>query len=379
MSNLNSQELLQLYREGHNEAATTLFNKYARRLIALARKRISPKLNRRIDADDVVQSAYRSFFAHAKDDEYQLTTAGDLWRLLASITLHKLHGQVDKHTAAKRSVNHEEAADATTGSARSPEPTPEEAAALIEDLQIALKALTPDERCVLTGTLQGQGETQLASTVKKSNRTVRRLLASARQKIEHQLLSTYAVEGRTASSPEEHAAPLQYSDYVLEKLLGSGGMGKVYRARTKRTGNMVAIKALHKVRQTDRRSVTRFVQESHLLTKLTHPGIVRVEGLGRFPGGGYFMVMEYIDGVDLQSQLESELFSLQDALEMVDRVAHAINYAHDNGIVHCDLKPGNILRRSNGDVLVTDFGFACLLSEFDGMASNSVGGTAGYI
>ncbi len=379
MSTLNSRELLDLYQNGHDQAATVLFDKYAKRLIALARSRIGPKLKRRIDADDVVQSAYRSFFAHARDDDYQLKRAGDLWRLLASITLHKLYGQVEKHTAAKRSVDHEDATDLPDESVRTPEPTPAEVIALCEDMQLVIRGLSPNERLVLIARLQGQDVAQIASNTKKSERTVRRLLAIARKKIEQRLLTSDVIDRNLKTNTGETSAPLRYSDYVLEKLLGSGGMGKVYRARMNCGGRVVAIKALHKARQSDKRAVARFVQEAQLLATLRHPSIVRVEGLGRFPSGGYFMAMDFIDGVDLQSQLESQLFSLSEALEIVDTVAAAIGHAHEKGIVHCDLKPGNILRRANGDVIVTDFGFAFLLSVQSNLASNSVGGTVGYV
>ena len=156
-------------------------------------------------------------------------------------------------------------------------------------------------------------------------------------------------------------------------------MGKVFRSRVKRTGKTIAIKALHKARQSDNRAVSRFVQEAQVLAKLRHPNIVGVEGLGRFPGGGYFMAMEFVDGVDLQTRLESEVLSVREALSIVDDVASAIGHAHENGIIHCDLKPANVLQRTDGTVLVTDFGFAFLLRSHAPTLSNSVGGTAGYM
>ncbi|MCH9654821.1 MAG: hypothetical protein K0U89_13250 [Planctomycetes bacterium] len=130
---MNSQELLQMYQNGQSEAAAAIFDRYVARLIALARSRIGPKLLRRVDAEDIVQSAYRSFFVHAKRDEYQLNKAGDLWRLLASITLHKLYGQFEKHTAAKRSIDYEEPTDMATATATAPEPSAEEVVAIVEE------------------------------------------------------------------------------------------------------------------------------------------------------------------------------------------------------------------------------------------------------
>src|SRR5262249_52345354 len=134
VSALNSQELLQLYQDGQSEAATAIFDRYVARLIALARNRIGPKLKRRVDAEDIVQSAFRSFFVHAKGDDYQLVQSGDLWRLLASITLNKLHHRIEKQTAAKRSIHREAPTNIPIVNAKTPEPSAAEVIALYEEL-----------------------------------------------------------------------------------------------------------------------------------------------------------------------------------------------------------------------------------------------------
>ena len=120
-----------------DRAATEIFDRYVARLRAMVRDRIAKKLRRRLDADDVVQSTYRSFFTHAEQGDYALTKSGDLWRLLASIALHKLYGQVERHTAARRSVNREAAPDESFSQrASEPEPTPVEVVAIIEQLHL---------------------------------------------------------------------------------------------------------------------------------------------------------------------------------------------------------------------------------------------------
>jgi len=108
MLNHSSQELLQRYRDGEDDAAAEMFSRYVKRLISLVRKRVSGKLQRRIDPEDVIQSAYRSFFVSARDDRYVLSRAGDLWRLLAAIALNKLHRQVERHTAQRRNISSEQ-------------------------------------------------------------------------------------------------------------------------------------------------------------------------------------------------------------------------------------------------------------------------------
>ena len=106
--------LLVRWREGDQQAAKELVERFTGRLLALVRSQVSEKLARRFDPEDVLQSAYRSFFAAAGHDGFVLQRSGDLWPLLAAITLHKLHDQVKRHSADKRSV----AAESTFGGGR---------------------------------------------------------------------------------------------------------------------------------------------------------------------------------------------------------------------------------------------------------------------
>src|SRR5712671_3363960 len=97
--------LLEQFRGGDDIAAEALFNRYFQRLTLLARSRLSPRLARRTDPEDVVLSVYRSFFIDARAGRFTLTRGGDLWRLLASITKHKLLRQNRYHGAERRSVD----------------------------------------------------------------------------------------------------------------------------------------------------------------------------------------------------------------------------------------------------------------------------------
>jgi RNA polymerase sigma factor (sigma-70 family) len=375
---LNSQQLLQLYEAGESEAATAIFDRYVTRLIALARTKIGQKLKRRVDAEDVVQSAYRSFFVRAKDGEYELAKSGDLWRLLASITLNKLYGQIERHTAAKRNVDREEAADFSVAQVNTCEPSPAQAVAMVEELQLVLNGLSPDEGLILTSTLQGQSIEEISRALGKSERTARRLLAEVKRKLEQRLLAEKPVSQATQRNVIRPHAPLRYSDYVLEQMLSSGGMGKVFRAREKHSGKQVAIKALHKARQSDDRAVAQFAQEAQILARLRHPNIVGIQGLGQFPSGGYFMVMDFVDGEDLQAHLRHGALTPTEVIRIAKDVATAVQYAHEQGVVHCDLKPGNVLLDKNGHVYVTDFGFAYLITG-SSMSGHGLGGTAGYL
>lgn len=183
-----SHDLLTLYRAGDCDAAAEIFDRYVRRLVELARQRISTRLARRIDPEDVVQSAYRSFFIHARDGEFALQRAGDLWRLLAAITLNKLHGQVERHTAARRAINKEE----LTGidpETQTREPTPDEVAGINEQLQLMMSGLNQPARQSLEMRLQGKTIEEIAVAINRSQRTVRRLLQSIQSCCEAQLES----------------------------------------------------------------------------------------------------------------------------------------------------------------------------------------------
>lgn len=383
MPDVNSQELLDQFLAGKGEAAAALFDRYFERLLALARTRIGSKLRRRIDPEDVVQSAYRSFFVHAQDREYRLDRSGDLWRLLACMTLNKLYGQIERQTATKRSVHREVDEEVVLAELASREPTVADVVAVAEQLNLILLDLSSDERFALTATLAGQQPDEIARAIGKSPRTVRRLVAQARSEFERRLLDRRPSLKDRRSSPRsmssEPIATLQFADYRLEKLIGAGGMGKVYRATDKRAGKTVAIKSLHKARQHDDREVDRFVQESRILSELRHPNLVRVAGLGQFPAGGYFLVMDYVEGGDLQVRLKLGPLPLAEAVSILRQVGLAVQHAHEKGIIHCDLKPANVLIGNDGRVLVTDFGFAHILSDTSAAHPDATGGTLGFM
>ena len=184
-----SGDLMARWREGDQAAAEELFRRYAERLCALARTRLSAPLARHVDPEDVVQSAYRSFFDGARAGLYALRRDGDLWRLLAAITLNKLRRQVERHTAGKRAVGRDCPAG-IGGDPFGPEgeppargPTPAEAAALADTLELALRGLGPLERRMVELRLQGHGLDEIADEVQRSERTVRRLLEVVKERL----------------------------------------------------------------------------------------------------------------------------------------------------------------------------------------------------
>jgi len=175
-----------------------MFHRYAQRLIGLARSRLSDKLAHRLDPEDVVQSAYRSFFAGARVGQYDLQRGGDLWRLLVGITLHKLRDQVKRHSADKRAV----AAESTFGGEDSLHgidsamfargPSPAEAVALVDELEQVMRRLEPLQRRILEMRLQGFSLEEIATDTQRCPRTIRRTLA----RIQHELQQGIDAEER---------------------------------------------------------------------------------------------------------------------------------------------------------------------------------------
>ena len=193
MADSESLEVLRRVRQGDEQAAKELFDRYVGRLTALARRRLSPKLARRLDPEDVVQSAYRSFFHHVQDGRYQLNEAGDLWRLLAAITINKVRGQVKYHAAAKRASDAEQsypAHDSLLGvppEAICKSPSPVEANIIVEELEHAMAQLPEDYRGILELRLQGRSVDEIAKAADCSERKVHRVRQCFRRILEERL------------------------------------------------------------------------------------------------------------------------------------------------------------------------------------------------
>jgi RNA polymerase sigma factor (sigma-70 family) len=176
--------LLERFRNGDDLAAEALFSRYFERLTLLARSRLSTRLARRTDPEDIVMSVYRSFFVGARAGRFSLRRGGDLWRLLASITKHKLLRQARHHSAGRRSVDVELAldeADEGQSLGRQREPTPEDAVALADELEWVLAQLNSFGRRVIELRLQGAQLSEIAEDTGRSERSIRRTLGQVRE------------------------------------------------------------------------------------------------------------------------------------------------------------------------------------------------------
>jgi len=191
-----SINLLNQYRAGDQQAAVDLHDRYVHRLIALARSRISGKLARRVDPEDVVQSVYRSFFINAREERYVFEQSGDLWRLLSSMTVNKVLRQVQHHRRRKRSIDQDQSIYGAGNDSGGPieaiaaGPSPSEVLVMIEELEQIMESLDPLHRRILELRLQDHSSEQIAREVCRSERTVRRVLQKIKETFERRSLES---------------------------------------------------------------------------------------------------------------------------------------------------------------------------------------------
>jgi len=154
----------------------------------------------------------------------------------------------------------------------------------------------------------------------------------------------------------EDIAP-HFPQLEILECLGRGGMGVVYKARQKTLGRLVALKILAPEREDDPEFATRFTREAQALARLSHPHIVTIHDFGQ-ADGYFYLLMEFVDGVNLRQAMRAGRFTPEQALAVVPQICEALQFAHDRGIVHRDIKPENILLDRQGFVKIADFGVA---------------------
>jgi RNA polymerase sigma-70 factor (ECF subfamily) len=190
MSDDVSKKLMARWQAGDRAAANELFHRYADRIIALVRPRLSAKLSRRLDPEDVLQSAFRSFFVGARAGRYEIERGGDLWRLLVAITLHKLQAQAAHHSAGKRGIASEISFGSEAGladlhpEALAREPSPAEAALLADEVEQVMRLLPPADRRILELRLQGSDVYEIAKQTCRSVATVYRVLGRVTRQLQ---------------------------------------------------------------------------------------------------------------------------------------------------------------------------------------------------
>lgn len=187
-----------------------------------------------------------------------------------------------------------------------------------------------------------------------------------------------------SDSPSEAAAPpleviRYFGDYELLEEIARGGMGVVYKARQVKLNRIVAVKMILSGHLASEGDVKRFYTEAEAAANLEHPNIVPIYEVGEHNGQHYFS-MGYIEGESLSQKLADGPLPPQEAANIVEQVAHAIDYAHQRGVLHRDLKPANVLIDSDSQPHVTDFGLAKRVeSDSDLTRTGQVLGTPSFM
>ena len=166
--------------------------------------------------------------------------------------------------------------------------------------------------------------------------------------------------------------------YALEMLVGSGGMADVYRAKDQLLERTVAVKILHQQYENDTEFIARFQREAKAAARITHPNIVNVYDVG-VAEGRHYIVMEYVPGHTLKERIKEEgPVPATEALHIARQIAGALAQAHANNLVHCDIKPHNILVMPDGNVKVADFGIARAVTESTMTYNDNIMGSVHY-
>src|SRR5438552_3663535 len=150
--------------------------------------------------------------------------------------------------------------------------------------------------------------------------------------------------------------------YKIIDHLGSGGMGEVYLAQDARLDRLVALKVLPAYFVSDDTRLRRFQREARAASALNHPNILTIHEVSQ-GGGTYYIATEFIDGCTIRELITHDELSLEDVLEIAEQIASALAAAHAAGIVHRDIKPESIMRRTDGLVKILDFGIAKLMVQ----------------
>ena len=166
--------------------------------------------------------------------------------------------------------------------------------------------------------------------------------------------------------------------YELQELIGGGGMADVYRARDKLLDRPVAVKILHDQFKNDREFIEKFHREAQAAARLSHPNIVNIFDVG-VEGSDHYIVMEYVPGSTLKDLIKQEgHLPVSQALRIAEDIARALSHAHANNLVHCDIKPHNILMMPDGSAKVADFGIARAVTESTMTYTGNIVGSVHY-
>ncbi|HSS16598.1 MAG TPA: serine/threonine-protein kinase, partial [Candidatus Dormibacteraeota bacterium] len=186
-------------------------------------------------------------------------------------------------------------------------------------------------------------------------------------------------ESHGEQGPPQPELPREFGDYELLEEVGRGGQGVVFRAWQKSLNRTVAVKIIGIGQFTTNAHLKRLRREAAAAAKLNHPGIVPVYEVGERDGTYYFS-MRFVEGDNLDEVVGRGPVSARQAAELIAKIARTVHYAHEHGILHRDIKPGNILLDANGEPHLTDFGLARLVEHGSTVTGSlEVMGTPSYM
>jgi hypothetical protein len=184
--------------------------------------------------------------------------------------------------------------------------------------------------------------------------------------------------GEEKPTPGPHPCPEKIGPYRIVREIGAGGFGVVYLAFDPDVKRRVAIKVLHPGRIDQPEALARFQREAHAIGRLRHPGIVQLFEYSR-QGPPWYLVTEHVEGIEPREWCRQRKCRSEEIIDLVARIADAVEYAHRNGVCHRDLKPGNILVDEQGQPHVLDFGLARLEASETGTAPTAEGHILGSL
>jgi len=196
------------------------------------------------------------------------------------------------------------------------------------------------------------------------------------------LLAAAAIATDAGQKPDSGAPPsletvgAAFPHLEILEFIGQGGMGIVFKARQPKLDRFVALKLLPQKPGADPSFCERFNREARVLARLSHPNIVAVHDFGE-AGPFFYLLMEFVDGVNLRQALKAGRFSSTQALALVPKICDALQYAHEEGVLHRDIKPENLLLDARGRLKIADFGIAKLLGETQDITLTARGAAIG--
>src|SRR4029077_7481650 len=203
--------------------------------------------------------------------------------------------------------------------------------------------------CVLEAAIGGAGDSPAVSSAK----------ADDRDSAKKDNANAPPGKGKTVRAAELLG---ELGDYELLDEVGRGGQGVVFRARQKSLNRTVALKVISLGQWASKAHLKRFRLEAEAAARLEHPGIVPIHEVGERDGSCYFS-MKFVEGGQLDEVVRREPMPIRSAVELIAKVARTVHYAHEHGILHRDIKPGNILLDQKGEPHLTDFGLARLVES----------------